>query len=445
MKYILNLITIMLCLVIHQALAQSSPVVSSTAKIIRIDDIGNIDLSSVVSRTPNSCTGVLLSEEGHVFTSDKLVKPGDASSGVEYMVLFPVYKQDNVYAVHAYLARSQALSVDNHLMVLKVNKAELPAIVNVSDTAVKSNMDIINVGYPDAIAKSMSYEDRGRVNMALKEIASRLKLRDTRELVVTNENQDNAQLMQYVTPQEDKGHVIRTTSQQGTRTEIQHRTSIDSGSEGSPLVDASTRQLVGLTTSVISGSNPYNNAQSAGTVQALSKTYNVKLGSAGIAAVVQDSTTMYLLIGAAVVVIAIVVALLLCRKKAPAPAQGSSIAIPAVPPVPGADAPVEKTVVLSHVLFELKADSGEVYQVTSDMARRTVRIGRAPSCELKFSHPTVSANHALLCAHNGRPAIADTNSSGGTMVNGAKLKPQEPKTLHRGDVIVLGSCNVKVS
>lgn len=440
MKNILKTAAAVLCLLLPQAFAQSNQVVSSTARIIRVDDISALSEESAINRVPASCTGSLLSSEGHVFTSNKLVKLGDSASGVEYLVLFPIYKNDNVYAVHAYLAHSQAVSEDNHLLVLKINKESLPSPISVSDTDVKNNLDIINIGYPDAIAKAMSFEDRGRVNATLKQICNSVRLRGTAELTVTNENQDNPQLMQYVTPQEDRGHVIRTTSQQGTRTEIQHQTNIDSGSEGSPLIDAGSNRLVGITTSVISGLNPYNNAQSAGTVQAFSKTYNVTLGGGGIAKTVQDPKILpYILAAAGLLLVIIVLLVVLHSRKKGAPAAGSTVSMSA-----GSQGDVAPTVVLPNVLFEFVADSGETYQVTAEMARKGSRIGRGNDCDLKFSHPTVSAKHAILCAENGRAAIADTNSSGGTSVNGIKLAPNTPKTLHRGDVIVLGSCHVHV-
>lgn len=441
MKYILKLVVAAMCFFSHDAFAQNNQVVSSTARIIRVDDIAALS-ESAINRVPASCTGSLLSSEGHVFTSNKLVKLGDSASGVEYLVLFPIYKNDNVYAVHAYLAHSQAVSEDNHLLVLKINKENLPAPVTVSDGDVKNNLDIINIGYPDAIAKAMNFDDRGKINATLKQICNSVRLRATAELTVTNENQDNPQLMQYVTPQEDRGHVIRTTSQQGTRTEIQHQTNIDSGSEGSPLIDSASNRLVGITTSVISGLNPYNNAQSAGTVQAFSKTYNVSLGGGSIAQKVQDSKIMPYIIAAAVLLLAIIILFFVIhsrRKGASLPGGGSTISMSAA-----SQANVAPTVVLPNVLFEFVADSGETYQVTAEMARRGSRIGRGNDCDMKFSHPTVSAKHALLCAENGRAAIADTNSSGGTSVNGIKLEPNRPKTLHRGDVIILGSCHVHV-
>lgn len=441
MKYILKLVIAAMCFFTHDAFAQSNQVVTSTARIIRVDDIAALS-ESAINRVPVSCTGSLLSSEGHVFTSNKLVKLGDSASGVEYLVLFPIYKNDNVYAVHAYLAHSQAVSEDNHLLVLKINRENLPVPITVSDGDVKNNLEIINIGYPDAIAKAMSFDDRGKVNATLKQICNSVRLRGTAELTVTNENQDNPQLMQYVTPQEDRGHVIRTTSQQGTRTEIQHQTNIDSGSEGSPLIDAGSNRLVGITTSVISGLNPYNNAQSAGTVQAFSKTYNVSLGGGSIAQKVQDTKMLPYIIAAAVLLLVIVILFLVLhsRKKSDSlPGGGSTVSMPAA-----SQADVAPTVVLPNVLFEFVADSGETYQVTAEMARRGSRIGRGNDCDLKFSHPTVSAKHALLCAENGRAAIADTNSSGGTSVNGIKLEPNHPKTLHRGDVIILGSCHVHV-
>lgn len=440
MKNILAFITLTLGLLLPCTFAQSNQLVSSTARIIRVDEI--MDTSdNALNRTPESCTGALLSAEGHVFTSDKLVHAGDSSSGVEYLVMFPIYKNDNVYAVHAYLGRSQAVSADNHLLVIKINKSELPEPIAISSNEIKNNLDIVNIGYPDAISKGMSFEDRGRINVALKEICTAMRTSGRSTLTLTNEEQDIAQLMQYVTPQEDKGHVIRMTSQQGTRTVIQHRTNIDRGSEGSPLIDSSNNRLAGITTSVIIGENPYNNAQSAGTVHSCATTFNIELNTGSFAAGNKKALIIYGSVGVLVVLIIIVVIALVCKKpSAKAAETGNTVdAPPAVPAA--APAPIAPTV---ECLFELVSETGERHVVTSDMVRRTVRIGRNPECELTFSHATVSGFHAILSRHNGRAAITDTKSTGGTKVNGERLTPEHPKTLHKGDVITLGSCRVNV-
>ena len=105
---------------------------------------------------------------------------------------------------------------------------------------------------------------------------------------------------------------------------------------------------------------------------------------------------------------------------------------------------VAETVVVPNILFELVSENGERYQISSDMLQRTMRIGRGNSCDLRFTHPTVSASHATLSSHAGRAAITDIGSSGGTMVNGIKLVLNQPQTLHRGDVIILGGCRINV-
>lgn len=442
MKHIITAIMMSVCCIFSAAFAQAPSVVTSTARIIRVDDIAQLPQSSMVNKVPQSCTGVLVSAEGHVFTADALVRAGDSSSGVEYLVLFPMYKGDNVYAVHAYMARSQAVSTDNNLLVLKINKENLPSYISVVDQTAKNSQDIINIGYPDAIAKAMTFEDRGRINAALREICVNVKLRGTAELVVTNENQDNAQLMQYVTPQMDKGHIIRTTSQQGTRTEIQHQTNIDRGSEGSPLLDAASHRVIGITTSVISGLNPYNNAQSSATIIAFAKTFNIKL--AGGSLISNDSPWLYYAIGGAAILLVLLVSILVVvnkKNKNEVVQAPSSVGMSV-----NAQSPreVSETVVLPHVLFELLSENGEQYQVTSEMIQRGVRIGRGTSCELRFTHPTVSANHATLTAYAGRAAITDVGSTGGTKVNGKSLPLNQPHTLHRGDTLILGACRVNV-
>lgn len=98
----------------------------------------------------------------------------------------------------------------------------------------------------------------------------------------------------------------------------------------------------------------------------------------------------------------------------------------------------------AHVLFELRADSGERYGVTSDMVRTSARLGRSRDCELVFRDSTVSAHHARLCYIKGRAGIADSGSSGGTFVNGRRLSANCAVRLHRGDTLVLGRCKLTV-
>lgn len=426
MKYILKLVIAAMCLFSQDAFAQSNKATTSIVRVIRMDDIAALSEKSPDALPPSS-TGTLLSSEGHVFTSSKLAKPGERERDVEYLVLFPVYNQDgNVHAVRGYRALSQARSDEKKLLALKIDKVLLPDPIEVAPETPQSTLKIIDIGYPDAIGNNMNEYDRSKIHAMLQLLS--LAAHAKGMSVISNEKQDQPQMMQYVTPQEAKGEVIHSTSQHGTKTHLQHNTKIDIGNEGSPLIAEGGNSLVGITTKVIEGANPYNTAQGASAVRAFAMENNIPLG-------VQLNLLPYIIAAAALLLVIIALLLVMRGRGKEAPAQAAK----------AGDEKVEHTAILeSHTLFTLVADSGESYAVTSDMARRGTRIGRSPECGLKFSHPTVSGKHGLLCAENGRAAIADTDSSGGTYVNGEKLEPNKPKTLHRGDVLILGSCHVHV-
>ncbi|MEZ6067794.1 MAG: FHA domain-containing protein [Planctomycetaceae bacterium] len=52
---------------------------------------------------------------------------------------------------------------------------------------------------------------------------------------------------------------------------------------------------------------------------------------------------------------------------------------------------------------------------------RDVLIGRAGTCDLVLSHPTVSREHARILQRGGQPYIEDLGSNNGTFVNGKRI------------------------
>lgn len=56
----------------------------------------------------------------------------------------------------------------------------------------------------------------------------------------------------------------------------------------------------------------------------------------------------------------------------------------------------------------------------------------------------VSRRHAILMLKDSRLHLIDLGSSNGTMLNGVKLAPHQPRTLHDGDTIMLGKMNLRV-
>ena len=70
-------------------------------------------------------------------------------------------------------------------------------------------------------------------------------------------------------------------------------------------------------------------------------------------------------------------------------------------------------------------------------------IGRDPRCDIWLDHDGVSRRHARIVIASGPepPALTDLDSTNGTFVKGKKI--EKPTTLADGDVIKLGSVNVK--
>lgn len=56
----------------------------------------------------------------------------------------------------------------------------------------------------------------------------------------------------------------------------------------------------------------------------------------------------------------------------------------------------------------------------------------------------VSRRHALFKLQDGRLQLVDLGSSNGTMLNGVKLAPHQPRMLHDGDSIMLGKMSLRV-
>lgn len=68
------------------------------------------------------------------------------------------------------------------------------------------------------------------------------------------------------------------------------------------------------------------------------------------------------------------------------------------------------------------------------LEKQVVKIGRALENDLMLEYPQVSRMHAELRFTQGYFEIVDLESTGGTFVNGDRIKTQ---TLHKGDVITL--------
>lgn len=71
-----------------------------------------------------------------------------------------------------------------------------------------------------------------------------------------------------------------------------------------------------------------------------------------------------------------------------------------------------------------------------NLAGRTVKLGRDPSCQVVLDDPHVSRFHAEVFTEGGKISIRDAGSTNGIFVNGKKVESQE---LLDGDKILIGT------
>lgn len=95
-------------------------------------------------------------------------------------------------------------------------------------------------------------------------------------------------------------------------------------------------------------------------------------------------------------------------------------------------------------VMTLRGEDGRIVKVSKGMVRSNAVIGRSSSATIKLDASCVSGRHAHLCAVDKRVAIQDDGSTNGTFVNGERLQPGKPKSLHPGDVIKLGTYELRV-
>ncbi|NBX25022.1 MAG: FHA domain-containing protein, partial [Planctomycetes bacterium] len=67
-----------------------------------------------------------------------------------------------------------------------------------------------------------------------------------------------------------------------------------------------------------------------------------------------------------------------------------------------------------------------------------VIVGRGSDAAVRLENDQVSRHHARLAWDGQRASLTDLRSSGGTLLNGARLEPDEPAELRDRDLIGLG-------
>ena len=91
--------------------------------------------------------------------------------------------------------------------------------------------------------------------------------------------------------------------------------------------------------------------------------------------------------------------------------------------------------------LEIHSSTGPSQQFLLD--RDLVGIGRAPDNALVLNEPAISRYHARLARQGDRYLITDLGSSNGTRVNDIELPPRTAQPLADGDVIRIGSFELR--
>lgn len=383
----------------------------STARVIAVDDINDKDL-------PVSRTGVLLSSKGYLYT---VIGKGEIVPvyGQKYMALFPVYEDgddvvDGVKCIQGTVVRCDTDLVGGQtatrdtLVSIKLpqsNNLPMPAsVIHNEDARLAVGTTVTCCSFPNT-----HFAGDGAVSIEWKAAlpGSLMQLKDKSDDTVLNDRRLD-HLMHYMQP---KLSVSNIGSDPANDSIAINNFIFAPGDVGAPAfyrgkvygivsrtLEADARQTMALTSRVVT-------------------TFALK-----------DDTDPFVfnklkswhwaLIGVGVLII-IVLAVVLKKW-------------------------IKDTKDRHHVVFVLVGEDGTYHRVTTDMLESNVMIGRSSSARVHFQHPSVSRSHAVLTVYNDRAAVVDQNSSGGTFVNGQKLTPKMPKTLHIGDEIKLAEYTVRV-
>jgi pSer/pThr/pTyr-binding forkhead associated (FHA) protein len=106
------------------------------------------------------------------------------------------------------------------------------------------------------------------------------------------------------------------------------------------------------------------------------------------------------------------------------------------------DVPLELPACAQHSLYFLRGSKEGQRISLPDCG--TIRLGRAPSCNISFpsdKDPTVSGIHAELRIEGGRVVLTDLDSTNGTYVNDRRI--DDPYELKDRDQVELGHPGVR--
>jgi pSer/pThr/pTyr-binding forkhead associated (FHA) protein len=79
-------------------------------------------------------------------------------------------------------------------------------------------------------------------------------------------------------------------------------------------------------------------------------------------------------------------------------------------------------------VIELKKSDRNVFQ-------SKITVGRAKNNDVVIRAPKISKLHAVFLKDGGKPSLVDRGSVNGTILNEAKLKPNDPVSIKSGDIV----------
>lgn len=78
------------------------------------------------------------------------------------------------------------------------------------------------------------------------------------------------------------------------------------------------------------------------------------------------------------------------------------------------------------------------------LARGLLTIGRGADCDLVLHDPQASRHHAELRRTGDEWLVVDIGSTNGTLVDGQRLLPKQPRPLHPGQTIMIGATRLSL-
>ena len=94
---------------------------------------------------------------------------------------------------------------------------------------------------------------------------------------------------------------------------------------------------------------------------------------------------------------------------------------------------------------KLEIRKGGILVQEFTLGRAIVTVGRAPDNTLVLSDDlTVSRHHAQVSQDGDQWSFTDLGSAAGTFVNEAKLAPHQPHPLAAGDLVQIGSFELRL-